>query len=55
MDAGSLKGGGASCPPPHIYKYFYISVMSICGKVPIQEAPNVLSCVVSDARVRILG
>ena len=31
------------------------SVVSICGKVPIQEAPNGLSCAVSDARVRMLG
>ena len=31
------------------------SVVSICGKVPIQEAPNGLPCVVSDAMVRMLG
>ena len=29
------------------------SVVSICGNVPIQEAPNGSSCAVSDARVRI--
>ena len=31
------------------------SVVSICGKVPIQETPNGLSCAVSDDRVRMLG
>ena len=30
-------------------------MVSICGKVPIQEAPNGLPCAVSDARVRMLG
>ena len=30
-------------------------MVSICGKVPIQEAPNGLPCAVSDARFRMLG
>ena len=30
-------------------------VVSICGKFPIQEAPNGLPSAVSDARVRMLG